>query len=116
MILIERLLPIILFIVLAFKIYRFIKMHVDHKKNMRRIQEYNDFHKQMLEWSNQIKDNGVRDKFLMHNLELLDLRTGSKSICNFNKEKELEIIREKFGKWIPDLVQKHRQEQIDRLI
>lgn len=83
---------------------------------MRRMKEYNDFHKQMLEWSNQIKDNSVRDQFLMHNLELLDLKIGSKSICKFNKEKELEIIREKFGKWIPDLVQKHRQEQIDKLI
>jgi hypothetical protein len=88
-------------------------MNIDHKRNMRKIKEFDTFNSQLLKWVEQIEDSSIKEKFLLHSLEILQ---DTKSIKKFDREKELEIIREKFGKWIPDLVQKHRQEQIEKLL
>jgi len=80
---------------------------------MRKIKEFDTFNSQLLKWVEQIEDSSIKEKFLLHSLEILQ---DTKSIKKFDREKELEIIREKFGKWIPDLVQKHRQEQIEKLL
>jgi len=79
---------------------------------MRKIKEFDTFNSQLLKWVEQIEDSSIKEKVLLHSLEILK----SGTIEKFDRGKELEIIREKFGKWIPDLVQKHRQEQIEKLI
>lgn len=107
-------LPFIL--VLFYIIFKFIWAEIKHRKHMRSISDFSDFHKKLLEWSNTITDLKVRDEYLVFCLELLDFKSGTKNMTNFKEKEQLELVIQKFGKYIPELQQKSRDEQIEKIL
>lgn len=89
--------------------------HYKHVKTMKKINEFSDFHKKLLELANQIQDQKIRQIFLQHCISLMNYDT-SNSINKFDKQKEMKIITAKFGTHIPELLQEHRQKQLEKLL
>lgn len=110
---------LILYLVVGFFFYRVIEMihmHYKHDRRMKKITELSDFHKKLIELADQIKDQKTKEIFIEHCIKLMSYDSSVKSIDKFDKEKEMQIIANKFGRHIPEMLQNHRQKQLEKLL
>ena len=90
-------------------IIKYIKL----KSELRKIREWTSFHEQLLDWDRSISVSTVRLEYMQHCINLLEIKSDSP---NWNLEKELMEINRRFGKYIPDLQQKSRDQKLDKLL
>lgn len=92
--------------------YNIYQLHHQHKRKVKSIDDYDKFHKKLLEWSNLIGDPSIKREYFNFCIESI----GVEDMVNFNYDSQIRIVHQKFGKWIPELNQKYRDVQIDKIL
>lgn len=90
----------------------------DHRKTMNKMKDWSKFHKQLLEWSEEILDQEVKKEYLLHCVSLIS-SNGSMNIeglkfMDIDKAKD-DIIK-KFSNHIPSLKQEVRETRINKIL
>lgn len=102
-----------------YEIYKIWKRSIELRKRLDDFQKYTDYRQK---YSDEINDPLIKREFMMETSKFLedllkDTRSGSSSILdNFNYEKKMEEMTLKWKEHIPELKQKFRQNQINKLI
>lgn len=112
-------------------VFNFIKENRRHSKRMEKLDQWSDFHKQLIEWSNEIVDSSVRADFInecVHKIiqnsnSRLRPTTGMDGIDrlqfgfdDWSIDKEKSKICEKWGKHIPSLTQEIREKKLNQIL
>lgn len=96
-------------------VYRFVRDTIRHNRITRKVSEWSEFHKQLTLWSSEIKDIGIKDKFVSECIQRLvdhDVR----NLSDFSYEVEKQKVFDKWGKHIPSLLQEVRNEKLNKLV
>ena len=104
-------------IILLFSVYSFISKIVKHKKRMKNLNQWSEFHKKLSEWALEIKDEDIKIIFISECISKLNQT--EKKIINFDEfDWNLEKMKvyEKWGQHIPSLLQEVRQEKLNKLV
>jgi len=117
MLLIRIIFPLILISFSIFSIYKIIYSTRKHNKRMRKLNEWSKFHKQLTEWSLEISDVTVRQKYMNECIgKLINHDSNNiQLIEQFSVEKEKEEIYKNWGRHIPSLLQEFRDKKINKL-
>ncbi len=108
-----------------FLTWNFIKDTINHNKRMRKLDQWSNFHQQLIDWSKEIQDVNVRDNFINECVECVSrLVLGDSDRLDFDKDMldDWSIDDEKFkicsewGKHIPSLTQEIREKKLNSLL
>lgn len=111
---------LVIFITLSVVIsvlYKFIMDNLNHRKRMRVLDQWSEYNKQLIEWSKEIVDEGVRINFLNTCVdELTNRRIDNTLVDYFDIDKEREKVYNKWGKHIPSLLQEIREKRLNQIL
>ena len=109
---------IVSILVISRVIYNFIKERIRHKKVMRKIEIWGDFHKQLLSWADEITDSNTKVQFIDECVGKItsDHDARDKEIYSFDVELEKLKILKKWGNHIPSLKQEWREKQLRKIL
>ena len=109
--------------VLAFAIllvYSLIRDIINHKKRMKRLNQWSQFHEQLMEWSKEIVDEDVRLDFINKCAKELINYSNHKLKVNilddWNTDAEKLKIYTKWGKYIPSLTKEIRDKKLVQIL
>lgn len=113
---------LVFLIVISKSIYNVIKDLREHRKRMKKLDQWSKFHQQLIEWSGEIVDQTVRydfmsncvQKLLKNSNERLDI--GIDQLVDFDLDKEKQKVFEKWGKHIPSLTQEIRENKLNQIL
>jgi hypothetical protein len=107
-------------------VFNFIKENRRHSKRMEKLDQWSDFHKQLIEWSNEITDSNVKvdfinecvHKIIQNSNSRLRPKTGMDigQFDDWSIDKEKSKICEKWGKHIPSLTQEIREKKLNQIL
>lgn len=117
----------ILFIVVVLSlvtpiVWGFIKETRIHRKRMRKLDQWSQFHQNLMNWSREIQDVDVRNNFINECISRLVL--GDSDRLYFDKDmlddwsidESKKNIYEKWGKHIPSLAQEIREKKLNQIL
>jgi hypothetical protein len=109
--------------------YRFIQENREHSKRMKKIEQWSQFHGQLMEWSKEIVDDNVRANFISHCVHKLiqtgndkfdDLakhnRTNNNLLNDWSIDEEKQKVCNEWGQHIPSLLQEIRDKKINQIL
>ena len=113
---------LVFLIVISKSMYNIIKDLREHRKRMKKLDQWSKFHHQLVEWSGEIVDQSVRYNFMnnyVHKLlkqssERLD--SGINQLVDFDLDEEKQKVFEKWGKHIPSLTQEIRENKLNNIL
>lgn len=98
----------------------FLKENRVHRRRMRKLNQWSQFHGQLMDWSKEIKDVGVRVNFINNCAELVHYGTdklrSNKLVDDWSIDEEKVKICDEWGKYIPSLVQEIREKKLNQLL
>lgn len=112
----EYLIITIPLIILLYIVLAFIWAKVQYEKSMRHTQKFNDFHQiKLIPWLKTIKDPKIQNQYIEDCLDLLHEKMKTNNYI-FDEDKEVSKIKDKYGKYIPELQQENREDQIEKIL
>jgi hypothetical protein len=104
--------------------YRFIQGNRKHSKRMKKLDQWSQFHKQLMDWSNEITDPSVKVDFINECVSKLVLTSGNSIGDRFDKDmlddwdidESKKNICDKWGKHIPSLLQEMRDNKLNQIL
>jgi hypothetical protein len=110
----------VVFAILVTTTYKFIEFNLEHKKRMRKLNQWSQFHGQLLDWSKEIVDDNVRVNFINQCVHKLINTSNDKlynnNLFDFSVEEEKRKICKEWGQHIPSLLQEIRDEKLKQLL
>ncbi len=118
---IESLLLLGLLFVMALLFYKFIVDTRLHRKRMNKLDQWSQFHKQLMEWSSEIVDTNVRVNFMngcVHKLisDSNDHMLYNDMLDDWSVEEEKQKIYKEWGQHIPSLLQEMREKKLNKIL
>jgi hypothetical protein len=115
---------LVFLVVISKSMYNVIKDLREHRKRMKKLDQWSKFHHQLIEWSSEIVDQNVRydfmnnfvSKLLKQSTERLDEVNGIDQLDDFDLDKEKQKVFEVWGKHIPSLTQEIRENKLNSLL
>ena len=100
--------------------WRFLKENRIHRRRMRKLDQWSQFHKQLMEWSKEIQDANVRVDFINHCVHKL-IQTGNDKmnknmLDGWSIDEEKKKICSEWGQHIPSLVQEIRESKLNQIL
>jgi competence protein ComGF len=103
-------------------VWGFIKETRTHRKRMRKLDEWSQFHQNLMNWSREIQDVDVRNNFINECVSRLVL--GDSDRLDFDKDmlddwsidESKKNICDKWGKHIPSLAQEIREKKLNQIL
>ena len=112
-----KLIVIILTVPFLYLTYSLIRDMLEHRRKLKKLNEWDDFNKKALEWADEIKDSKVKEDFFNYCLSLLKKGKSIEEIANFfSIEEEKQKVINQFGKHIPSLLIETRDEKINNIL
>lgn len=110
----------VIFITLFKITYNLIRETKIHNKRMRKLKQWSNFHQQLMDWSKEISDVGIRVDFLNFCTNQL-IKHSNQSLKDnmldtWDVDKEKMKIYQRWGKNIPSLLQEIREKKLDSII
>jgi hypothetical protein len=101
-------------------VYKFIKENRKHRQRMRKLDQWSQFHGQLMDWSKEIVDVEVRVNFINHCAHKL-IKTGNDNLSNnllddWSVEEEKEKVCKEWGQHIPSLLQEMRDRKLKQIL
>ena len=102
-------------------VYKFIKENRKHSNRMRKLDQWSQFHGQLMNWSKEIVDVEVRVNFINHCVHKL-IQTGNDKLANNNLlddwsiEEEKQKVCKEWGQHIPSLLQEIRDNKLNQIL
>jgi hypothetical protein len=100
--------------------FNFIKENRRHSKRMRKLDQWNQFHNQLIDWSKEITDSSVRVDFINECVSKLVLgnsdRFNKDMLDDWDIDESKKNIYEKWGKHIPSLTQEIRDKKLNQIL
>ena len=102
-------------------VYKFIKENRKHSNRMRKLDQWSQFHGQLMNWSKEIQDVDVRVNFINHCVHKL-IQTGNDKLANNNLlddwsiEEEKQKVCKEWGQHIPSLLQEIRDNKLNQIL
>jgi len=101
-------------------VYKFIKENRQHRKRMKKLDEWSKFHGQLMEWSKEIVDVDVRVNFInhcVHNLTQTGYdRLSQDLLSDWSVEEEKQKVCKEWGQHIPSLLQEIRDNKLNKIL
>ena len=118
---IESLLLLGLLFVMALLFYKFIVDTRLHRKRMNKLDQWSQFHNQLMEWSSEIVDTNVRANFMngcVHKLisDSNDHKLYNDMLDDWSLEEEKQKIYKEWGQHIPSLLQEMREKKLNKIL
>jgi hypothetical protein len=109
----------ILFVMIGL-FYRFIKENRNHRQRMRKLDQWSQFHGQLMDWSKEIVDDNVRVDFINHCVHKL-INTSNDKLSNsdlddWSVEEEKQKVCKEWGQHIPSLLQEMRDKKLNQIL
>ena len=100
--------------------WRFLKENRVHNRRLKKLDQWSQFHKQLMEWSKEIQDANVRVDFINHCVHKL-VQTGNDKmnknmLDDWSIDEEKKKICNEWGKHIPSLVQEIREKKLNQIL
>ena len=100
--------------------WRFLKENRVHRRRMRKLDQWSGFHQDLMNWSREISDVGVRVNFINNCVhELVHYGTDklrSNKLDDWDIDLEKKKICDEWGKYIPSLVQEIREKKLNQIL
>jgi hypothetical protein len=101
-------------------VYKFIKENRKHSNRMRKLDQWSQFHGQLMNWSKEIQDVDVRVNFINHCVHKL-IQTGNDKLSNnllddWSVEEEKQKVCKEWGQHIPSLLQEMRDKKLKQIL
>lgn len=99
--------------------WKFIKENRKHRKHMERLNEWSKFHEQLMNWSKEIVDVGVRVNFINHCAHKLISDSNERAkdmLSDWSVEEEKQKICKEWGQHIPSLLQEIRDNKLNKIL
>jgi hypothetical protein len=101
-------------------VYKFIKENRKHRDRMRKLDQWSQFHGQLMDWSKEIVDVEVRVNFINHCAHKL-IKTGNDNLSNnllddWSVEEEKQKVCKEWGQHIPSLLQEMRDRKLNQIL
>ena len=101
-------------------VYKFIKENRKHRDRMRKLDQWSQFHGQLMDWSKEIVDVNVRVNFINQCVHKL-IKTGNDNLSNnllddWSVEEEKQKVCKEWGQHIPSLLQEMRDKKLNQLV
>ena len=100
-------------------VWRFIKENRKHRKHMERLNEWSKFHEQLMAWSKEIVDVGVRVDFINHCAHKLISDSNERAkdmLSDWSVEEEKQKVCKEWGQHIPSLLQEIRDNKLKKIL
>lgn len=101
---------------------KFIRDARAHNKRMRKLDQWSQFHKQLMDWSNEITDSNVKVDFINECVSKLVLgrsdynRFEKDMLDDWDIDESKKNICDKWGKHIPSLLQEIRENKLNKIL
>ena len=100
--------------------YRFIQENRKHNKRMKKLDQWSQFHGQLMDWSKEIVDDNVRSNFISHCVHNL-ISTSNDKLSNgdlddWSVEEEKKKVCNEWGQHIPSLLQEMRDKKLNQIL
>lgn len=92
----------------------FIKSIINHKRQMKKLDDWQLFHKQLMDWSKEINDSNVRNEYIQYCISLLLVK--KTNIFDDSIEDTYKYIVKKYSNHIPSLLKELRNGKINDII
>jgi hypothetical protein len=102
-------------------VYKFIKENRKHSNRMGKLDQWSQFHGQLMNWSKEIVDVDVRVNFINHCVHKL-IQTGNDKLANndllddWSIEEEKQKVCKEWGQHIPSLLQEMRDNKLKQIL
>jgi len=101
-------------------VYKFIKENRKHRQRMRKLDQWSQFHGQLMDWSKEIVDVNVRVNFINQCVHKL-IKTGNDNLSNnllddWSVEEEKQKVCKDWGQHIPSLLQEIRDNKLKKIL
>ena len=100
--------------------YNFIRDHLSYRKRMRKLNQWSQFHEQLMEWSKEIVDVEVRVNFINHCFHKLINTNVDKALIDLIDDLDIDEQKQKvfneWGKHIPSLLQEIREKKLVKIL
>jgi hypothetical protein len=100
-------------------VWRFIQENRKHREYMKRLNEWSRFHEQLMAWSKEIVDVGVRVNFInqcAHKLISDSNERARDMLVDWSLEEEKQKICKEWGQHIPSLLQEMRDNKLKKIL
>lgn len=100
-------------------VWRFIQENRKHRKHMERLNEWSKFHEQLMNWSKEIVDVGVRVNFINHCAHKLISDSNERAkdmLSDWSVEEEKQKVCKEWGQYIPSLLQEMRDKKLKQIL
>lgn len=99
--------------------YRFIKSTRLYNKRKMKLDQWSQFHKQLMDWSNEITDSNVKVDFINECVSKLVLGSSDYNkdmLDDWDINESKKNICDKWGKHIPSLLQEIRERKLNKIL
>ena len=102
-------------------VYKFIKENRKHSRRMKKLDQWSQFHGQLMNWSKEIVDVDARVNFINQCAHKL-IQTGNDKLANNNLlddwsvEEEKQKVCKEWGQHIPSLLQEMRDKKLKQIL
>lgn len=102
-------------------VYKFIKENRKHRDRMRKLDQWSQFHGQLMDWSKEIVDVNVRVNFINQCVHKLinnsnDKLANNNLLDDWSLEEEKQKICKEWGQHIPSLLQEIRDNKLKQIL
>jgi hypothetical protein len=100
-------------------VWRFIQENRKHREYMKRLNEWSRFHEQLMVWSKEIVDVGVRVNFINHCAHKLISDSNERArdmLVDWSLEEEKQKVCKEWGQHIPSLLQEMRDKKLKKIL
>ena len=101
-------------------LWNFIKETRVHRRRMNKLNQWSKFHQQLMNWSREISDVGVRVDFMNFCSNQLikqsNLNLKSNMIHSWDIDEEKMKIYKRWGQYIPSLLQEVREKKLNKIL
>ena len=102
-------------------VYKFIKANRKHRQRMRNLDQWSQFHGQLMDWSKEIVDVNVRVNFINQCVHKLinnsnDKLANNNLLDDWSLEEEKQKICKEWGQHIPSLLQEIRDNKLKQIL
>lgn len=110
---IVKILPFLFLLFPLIMIFNILRERFLFKGKIKRLDDFHEFHKRLIGWIDEVKNEDIREELLVYCLNLMPI---SGDNVDFNLEKETKLVNEKYGKYIPSLMVENRDKKIDEIL
>jgi hypothetical protein len=100
-------------------LYGFIQENRKYSKRMKKLDQWSKFHEQLMNWSKEIVDVGVRVNFINHCAHKLINDSNERvkdMLSDWSVEEEKQKVFKEWGQHIPSLLQEMRDKKLKKIL